>query len=406
LPQTEEADWQERLARRLFAGLIDGPREDFEEGSLEDVLASGKEVAAALQGAPRTHSRQTPDGKAVILSAAHPVWNGDQVAGAVIVEETTNSILSVRNRALERLLLATFAAFLLAAAVLLGLATRISWRITRLRDEAESAIDAQGRIGHLFSGSRAGDEIGDLSRSFSEMLARLADHHSYLETMASRLSHELRTPVAVVRSSLENLKLGAAAQESRVYLERAEEGLARLGTILTRMSEASRLEQSLRATERERFDLSHVLAGCVAGYRLAFPQRVFELTVPEGPVHVEGAPDLFAQLLDKLVDNADDFGAPGTPITLHLAHAGESATLSVTNLGDPLPAGMRDRLFASMVSLRRDKGGPKPHLGLGLYIARLICEFHRGSIRADDLPGGKGVRITVALPLSAKGAEE
>jgi signal transduction histidine kinase len=121
---------------------------------------------------------------------------------------------------------------------------------------------------------------------------------------------------------------------------------------------------------------------------------------------VEGAPDLFAQLLDKLVDNADDFGAPGTPITLQLEPAGESATLSVTNLGGPLPAGMRDRLFASMVSLRRDKGGPKPHLGVGLYIARLITEFHRGAIRADDLPGGKGVCITVVLPLSAKRAEE
>ena len=399
LPPPDEGDWQQRLTRSLFAGLIDAPSEDFEEGSLEDVLASGKEVAAALQGAPRTRTRHTPDGKAVILSAAYPVWNGDQIAGAVIVEETTNSILSVRNRALERLLLATFAAFLLAAAVLLGLATRISWRIRRLRDEAEGAIDAKGRIGHLISGSRAGDEIGDLSRSFSAVLARLAEHHTYLETMASRLSHELRTPVAVVRSSLENLKLGHAPDESRVYLERAEEGLARLSTILTRMSEASRLEQSLRTTERECFDLGHVLAGCIEGYRFAFPQRVFELSLPNEPVYLEGAPDLLAQLLDKLVDNADDFGAPGTPIAIQLAQTADSATLSVTNLGDPLPAGMRDRLFASMVSLRKDKGAPKPHLGLGLYVARLITEFHRGSIRAEDLPGGKGVRITLVLPV-------
>jgi K+-sensing histidine kinase KdpD len=62
---------------------------------------------------------------------------------------------------------------------------------------------------------------------------------------------------------------------------------------------------------------------------------------------------------------------------------------------------MRDRLFASMVSVRKDAGGPKPHLGLGLHVARLIAEFHRGEIRADNLQqGGTGVRITVTLPLA------
>src|SRR6185503_2646547 len=115
--------------------------------------------------------------------------------------------------------------------------------------------------------------IGDLSRSFSALLSRLAEHHAYLETMASRLSHELRTPIAVVRSSIENLKLGASPEEARVYLERAEEGLARLTTILTRMGEAARLEQGMAATTREKFDLSPVVASCVAGYRLAFGRR-------------------------------------------------------------------------------------------------------------------------------------
>jgi dedicated sortase system histidine kinase len=402
--RAETSDWASRASRALFSGLISGPREDFEEGTPEDVLASGKEVAAALQGAPRSRARHTPDGRAVVLSAAQPIWNGDEIAGAVIVEETTNSILSVRSRALERLLLATLAAFVLAAAVLLGMATRISLRIRRLRDEAEGAIDAQGRIGRRLSGSTAGDEIGDLSRSFSAVLARLAEHHTYLETMASRLSHELRTPVAVVRSSLENMKLGGSAEENAVYLARAEDGLARLTTILTRMSEASRLEQSLGTTERERFDLRQVLRGCVEGYRLAFPGRVFDLLLPPEPVMIEGSPDLLAQLLDKLVDNANDFGAPGTPVTLELTRADGSTTLAVTNLGDALPEGMRDRLFASMVSVRKDAGGPRPHLGLGLHVARMIAEFHRGTIRADNLQqGGTGVRVTLTLPTATEG---
>ena len=400
-----DTTWLERLTHLLVAGILQRPSEDFDEATPEDVLSSGREVIAALQGAPRTRIRQTEDGKAAIVSAAHPVWAGDEVVGAVVVEESTNSILSVRNRALEHLLLATLAAFVFAGAVLLALATRISWRIRRLRDEAEGAIDAQGHITPVFSGSNAGDEIGDLSRSFSSVLERLAEHHSYLETMASRLSHELRTPVAVVRSSLENLKLEPSPSEARIYLQRAEQGLARLSTILTRMSEATRLEQGLVATERERFDLARVTAGCVEGYRSAFPGREFELSIPDAPVPVEGSPELIAQMLDKLVDNANDFGLPGTPISVRLERVGVvpelgeqgSVVLSVSNQGNPLPEGTRQRLFASMVSVRRDAGGEKPHLGLGLYVARLIAEFHRASIQADNLPDGQGVAVTVTF---------
>ena len=405
-PRTVAGGWIERAGHLLFAGVVQRPSEDFDEATPQDALASGKEIAAAFQGAPRSGMRPTADGKAVIVSAAYPIWAADEVVGAVVAEETTNSILSVRSRALERLLLATLAAFVLAAAVLGTLATRISWRIRRLRDEAEGAIDAQGRIAHPMSGSRAGDEIGDLSRSFSALLARLAEHHAYLENMASRLSHELRTPVAVVRSSLENLKLDASPEEARVYLERAEQGLARLSTILTRMSEAARLEQGLATTQRECFDLAAVVAGCIEGYRVAFSGRVFELELPREPsaqVLVEGSPDLISQLLDKLVDNAKDFGTPGTPIRVRLECTDSDAVLSVANQGVPLPEGMRDRVFASMVSMRKGSPATGPHLGLGLHIARLITEFHRGTIRAEDLPEG-GVRIVVSVP-RAKAAQ-
>ena len=399
----------EYLMQLAMTQVLRRPSEDFDEAAPEDVLSTGREVIAALQGAPRTRVRQTSDGKAAIVSAAHPIWSGDEVMGAVVVEESTNSILSVRNQALERLLFATLAAFVIAGAVLLGLATRISWRIRRLRDEAEGAIDAQGRITHTFSGSSAGDEIGDLSRSFSSVLARLTEHHSYLETMASRLSHELRTPVAVVRSSLENLKLEPSPVEARVYLHRAEQGLARLSTILTRMSEATRLEQGLLATERERFDLALVVSGCVEGYRSAFRGRAFDLSAPAESLIIEGSPELIAQMLDKLVDNANDFGTSGTPISVKLDRVGAapelgdpgSVVLGVSNQGDGLPEGTHERLFASMVSMRRDKGGEKPHLGLGLYVARLIAEFHFGTIFAENLADSQGVAVKVTFKLLA-----
>ena len=394
-----EAAESQGLWQKLLGRLIQRPTEDFDEAVAADVLATGRDIAGAMQGMPGARVRNTPDGRAVVVSAAYPIWNGEDVLGAVVVEETTNSILSVRSRALERLLVVTLAAFALAAAVLLAFATRLSQRIRRLRDEAESAIDASGRLTtRIATGSDASDEIGDLSRSFSTMLARLSQHHAYLESMASRLSHELRTPIAVVRSSLENLGLQPLPAEARVYIERAEEGLARLNTILTRMSEATRLEQGLAAQERERFDLAAVVAGCVEGYRGAYPGHAFELGLPAGAIDVDGAPDLAAQLLDKLAANAVDFSAPGAAIVVSVEREGRMARVSVENQGPPLPEQMRGTLFESMVSVRKERGAA-PHLGLGLYIARLIAEFHGGSVRADNLPAGGGVIVSATFRL-------
>jgi signal transduction histidine kinase len=119
-------------------------------------------------------------------------------------------------------------------------------------------------------------------------------------------------------------------------------------------------------------------------------------------VPVLGAPDLAAQLLDKLVDNALGFARPGTPVQVELARDGRAATLSVENQGPPLPASMRERLFESMVSIR-PAGGEEPHLGLGLYIVRVIAAFHGGGATARDREGGDGVVVTVSMPLHAGG---
>jgi len=387
--------------RPLVGWLVKRPSEDFAEALPDEVLATGRDIAQALQGAPATRMRRTSDARAVVMSASHPIWSGDEVIGAVVAEETTNPVVSVKSAALERLLVLTLAAFAGAAALLVGYASRLSERIRRLRDEAESAIDARGRITRLAAGSGASDEIGDLSRSFSAMLARLAQHHAYLQSMAGRLSHELRTPIAVVRSSLENLKLAPEGAEARRYVERAEEGLARLNTILQRMTEASRLEQSLSAAERERYDLVPVVRGCVEGYRIAYPSASFALELPDSAIEVEGSPDLAAQLLDKLVENAVDFARTGEPVRVALERTDGSALLSIANKGPLLPAEMRARLFESMISVR-ETGGAAPHLGLGLYVARLIAEFHGGAIEAANLASGDGVALSVRFPIAWK----
>jgi two-component system sensor histidine kinase ChvG len=185
-----------------------------------------------------------------------------------------------------------------------------------------------------------------------------------------------------------------------VYVERAGEGVERLARLISRLSQATRLERMLEASERERFDLSAVVAGCVEGYRAAYPGRAIEYSPPARPVAIEGVPDAFAELLDKLVENANDFAPPGTPVRVSLEALTGQARLAVENEGPALPEAAT-RLFDSMVTLRTPhEPRGEAHLGLGLYIVRLVAQHHRGAVRALNLPDGRGVRfeVTVLLP--------
>jgi len=170
-------------------------------------------------------------------------------------------------------------------------------RLRSLRNQAETAIDINGRVTTSQIDSSAQDEIGDLSRSFSSILKKLKQYNTYLEGMASRLSHELRTPIAVVRSSLENIEQEDEPGKSQIYIERAKQGINRLNTIITRLSEATRLEQALQNVEREVFDLTELVSSCVEGYRLAYPNQDFQAQLSSISITLKGAPDLIAQML-------------------------------------------------------------------------------------------------------------
>ena len=388
---------QAATLQRIYAKLLRPPSEVFEDGLMNVSSLAGKELERTFMGATATRWRLTRDKRALILSAAQPIWIGDRVAGAVVVEETTNAILTLRNRALEQLFNVALIVFALGSLTLFCFASRLSRRIRRLRDQAEHAIDSQGRVSGAIASAGSGDEINDLARSFDDILQRLREYVSYLEAMANRLSHELKTPVAIVQSSLDNLSSQPLPPESAIYVERAQQGVTRLGTLLTRMSEARRLEEVMQGAERERFDLRAVVEACVRAYQSAYPTQRFALELPQHRVHVHGVPDLIAQMLDKLAANALDFTRAGTPISISLSAQMTTARVRVINDGPPLPTQMEGRLFESMISIRPASVGSEPHLGLGLFIVRLIAEFHRGHATLANRRDGEGVVATITL---------
>ena len=316
--------------------------------------------------------------------------------GAIILQQGTDAILSLTNQAMMRLITLTLIATLGVALVLLGYASWLSARIRSLSNAADRALDEKHVLTSLPS-ALAGDEIGDLSRSFSSVLQQLGDYNDYLQTLASKLSHELRTPLTIVKSSLENLEHEALSKESAVYTARAKEGVERLRKILSAMSEASRTEELIENAEPENFDLGKVLESTVAAYADAWPERQFIFDNHATGASVFGSPELIIQMLDKLADNAVEFSSAGDEIRVSLDSEPDNVAISIFNPGPPLPDNMRTQLFHSMVSVRQ--GGGERHLGLGLYVARLIAEGHNGSISAENV--GDGVMFTVTLPKQA-----
>ncbi len=350
----------------------------------------GTELDTALAGQAASRWQPALDEATLLLSAAAPVVREGRVVGAVVVEQAGDALLILANRALVGLMGSTFIAFALALAVLLGFATRLSLRVRRLRNAAEEAVGREAAT--RFPLSRDRDELGDLSRSFAHAMGELREYARYLQGLASKLSHELKTPPAVVDSSLHNLEQYALTELGRRYLARAQSGNARLAGILRAMSEARRLEQSLSREEAQCLDLGVLLRSCAEAYQdLAAPRQV-ALSLPDGACEFYGSPELLVQMLDKLIDNALGFTPPDGWIRLQLEPGRDGYLLRVANQGPPLPETLRGRLFDSMVSLRGGEDG-RPHLGLGLYIVRLIAELHRGAVAAVNVDQGVEFRI-------------
>jgi dedicated sortase system histidine kinase len=359
---------------------------------------NGTAVAGALAGRPSAEwLRSARRGDALLIAAA-PIMEGKVARGAVVLEQPGDQLVGLRDRALAHLFNLTLLATAVAVVFVFVFATWISVRLGRLGAAADAAVGADGRIRLEIPESARADEIGALARSFERLLGRLNEHAQYLRTLGGKLSHELRTPLTIVRSSLDNLESEGVRDDQRPYLTRAREGTQRLQSILSALGAAARVEESIKQAERVHFDLRELLIGAAAAYRDGFPSAHIELETPEGACPLRGAPELIVQMLDKLIENAVDYCPAGGGITLRLARIPGSYVIEVGNDGPSIPDAMLGSLFESLFEQRAGRDD-KPHFGLGLYIVKLIAEFHGGTATAANRADAGGAVFTVVLPV-------
>jgi two-component system sensor histidine kinase ChvG len=395
--------WMDYILQPVFKTILKTPAEDFKDLPDDTRKRNEAVIYQVLDGKPATDRRPSLDQRAELLMAAHPIRNKDKVLGAVIVERSSNNIVALQNQLLQNLIAITVIVFALVAAALMTFAWRLTRRIRRLSMASGHAINPEGRLRdeHGLPDTRAGDEIGDLSRSISGMLLRLSHYTSYLERMPDTLAHELNNPLNVVNSSLENLGTQHPDISQSKYMTRARNGVNRLGSLLASLTEAGNLEEALKTEHHEKFNLNEMLAMFIEGYQESHPKfkQGFITQLPEHQVMLDGSPDHIAQMLDKLLDNAMDFCVAGQPISLSLSIWNHHAILKIMNIGKAFPPGMEERLFDPMISLRHT-GDSRSHLGMGLHIVRLIANAHGGTVAARNNEAGNGVVFEIKLQLA------
>ena len=358
-----------------------------------------KAIAASLGGVPITLRNRISQNQELIL-AAHPIVSAEEVIGTVIVEQDIDDILRFQRSALQQVLLLSVLSLFVIFVALLAFAGRLAWRIRNLRREASSAIDARGRLkkSQLLSEMNAGDEIGDLARSVSNMLEKLNQHNTFLESMPRTLRHEINNPLNTLSTSLQNLAEDYPGIDESKYLESAQRGVNRIGSIVQNLADAANLEESLEAEELESIDLDILLSSYTANCSLSHPGVDFAYRGSSKPAHALVSDFRIEQLMDKLIDNAVDFHRRDTPIRVQLDCFRETLQISVANRGPTLTGEVRKSVFDSMVSHRGQEN--RLHFGLGLYVVRIIAEHHGGAVNALNLQDDTGVVFLVQLPLA------
>ena len=330
-------------------------------------------VEAALAGESIALRRRV-DGVETIL-AGHPIRDGEQVIGLIAVEQNIDDILLFERDLIESLAVVSVLSVVVVLVSLLLFAGRLTWRIRGLRREVAAAIDEYGRLRAtaLTGGMSAGDEIGDLARSVSNMLARLDQHNTFLQKMPRTLRHEINNPLNTVMTSLDQLAREVTEIAGSKYLDSARRGILRIGAIVQNLADAANLEESLVADDFEVVDIGKLLGDYVNNFRLSEKRHPIVFRGMTEPVYARVADYRIEQMLDKLIDNAIDFHRANSPITIQLDRYRDTMQITVANRGPMLPPDVAGSLFGSMVSRR-------------------AC--------AMNLLDGSGVAIMVRLPLA------
>jgi two-component system sensor histidine kinase ChvG len=355
-------------------------------------------VQAASHPATVMIQRMAPD-RTPMINAASPI--GDHGRVLMITRNATDVTQAIRD---ARQTLAIVIALALAVSVFLSLF--LARTIVRpLRTLVRAAVRVRlGRDREVVVPRlpERGDEIGLLARAISDMTAALRQRIDAVESFAADVAHELKNPLASLRSALETLERVEEPALRRQLIGIAGHDVRRIDRLITEIADASRIDGELSRTEFEPIDLAR-LAEALVGERqergVNGTSRISIVRHGWASTVVVADPARIERVLHNLLDNAVSFSPDGAPIELTIDSDDARVRLSVSDHGPGIPEAAREKVFERFHSLRPTTEDFASHSGLGLAIARTIVEAHSGTLTAHDRGyGATGTTMTVDLP--------
>jgi heavy metal sensor kinase len=294
---------------------------------------------------------------------------------------------------------------LLASAGGYWLSRRALAPVDQVTREARS-ISAQNLSSRL-AVPRTGDELQRLSETLNGMLERLEQAFRRITQFTADASHELRTPVALMRTRAEiTLRKARSQEEYRDTLRQILEDLQRTSSLIENLMLLARADSGAEALERARINMvENVEQACLAGRALADAKGIsLHVELPESPVWIEGDANSLRRLFLILLDNAVKYTPPQGRITVSLSASDGSAVAEVRDTGIGIAAQDLSHIFERFFRADRARSRETGGAGLGLSIGKWIAEGHGGTISAQSKPG-EGSVFQVRIPLAGENRE-
>ncbi|MBM0170950.1 sensor histidine kinase [Altererythrobacter sp. C41] len=369
----------------------------------ETIADAWPELARAREeGLSQIQLRDAPDGTPVINAAVPVGLNGATLLTTRNAVDITEKVREARST----LGMAVFFALLGSIFLSLYLARTIVRPLQSLARAAVRVRLGREREVEVPRLPDRRDEIGALARAVSDMTNALRQRIDAVEHFAADVAHEIKNPLASLRSAIESLGKVEDEDLRRQLTGIAAHDIRRIDRLVTEISDASRVDAEISRAIFERLDLGNLAAAIIAARedRAENDEHRVELSRSMGGAQVMGVPLRLERVIENLLDNAVSFSPPGGVIEVSVTRSDDDrVTLSVCDEGPGIPEDSREKVFQRFHSVRPDAEAFGDHSGLGLAIARTIVEAHDGTLEARDRPDGRsGACLVLRLPAAGR----
>lgn len=368
--------------------------------------------AQAKAGETAVKTARAPAG-ATVFSVATPILRAGEVVGVVALTSAEGEIDRLVRYEREQVLQMFVIALLVSIGLSLVLASTIANPLSDLAAAAELGRDrdarkmAPGRV-RIPDLTARPDEIGRLSVAMRGMVAALYDRIDANEQFAADVAHEIKNPLASLRSAVASLHLAKRDDQRTRLLEVIDHDVRRLDRLVSDISNASRLDSELVKEEEEPFNLLKTIANLAEylGQQAAEKGVEFITDLPQDAIVIRGLEARLAQVFVNLITNAISFCEEGDAVRVWVRRRENRVLVVVEDTGPGIPEQALTKVFKRFYS-ERPSGDFGNHSGLGLAISKQIVEAHGGVIWAENIRPTHaditseplGARFVVGLPV-------